>query len=580
MQNKSNKLTLSVDADIVARAKMFAEEKRTTLTALVQDYLGKLTNGTSSVVYTHLKGNLIEFDENTMPSDIRNSFLKRHFAYLDSGELILFDYLIYKEVSRIRDFILSSDKVIHFETMVSNEKLMDIYRTKVISKKINIEKMQEKLTDILLVAIKNKSTDVHISCESNGIQIRYRMDGCIFNIQDLAPEVDIKFEVTLDLIHYLSEIAGIDQDLFKKEHEYHGGRITSESLNFSQEVFENISSIRLHINPLPKGGRYAIMRIIYRSMSIEGGISRLKELGFNPKTRKDIKEMLKKPFGICCIGGSTGFGKTTTLAVLGQLEASKGNKSVISFEQPIEYTIKGAQQIPIIYSSEDKERSEKFKRAIMDSLRSDPQLVIISEIRDKDSCKLAFTAAMTGHQVWTSLLTNDSISIMDRLRDLDVPIYQLADPTLVAGLGSQRLIRVLCPHCKISHEKALEKKIVEQELIDTINKKLGTLKNIFFQNPEGCEKCSGIKSGYNGRTVISETIVPDIKFMQLYKIDIYHAFLHAQNELGFISMQDDAIYRMSLGLLDPIDVEDKTGDISYWDETRKDYIFRTLAETK
>ena len=575
MANKTNKLTLSVSSDIVELAKTYAEAKRTTLTAMVQDYLSRIINGKADTVHVHMQGALVEFAGVMISAKVKEHIRSKSFLYLDSGELILLDTIFHRDAVLIRDFIKNQSLPIVFETICSQEEIDQIYNLLTPKKEMNIQKMQADLGSILKEAIKINATDIHMVEDKEGFTIRYRVISTIKENKDLS--VDLKSLYMEEWIEYLDTLVEkLNGPVFKMGG-YYSGRILGNMLSFDQNLVEKISSIRVQINPAPNGA-YLIMRIIYRSMLIEGGFARLSELGVNRKSITDLKKIMKKPFGCLLISGPTGSGKTTTLSILTQYEAHKSTSGVVTFESPIDYTIHGAKQLPVLSALTDQERNEKFRQAISASLRSEPDMVMIGEIRDEASCNLAFVSAMTGHHVLASMHANDAISIIDRLRDLRVEEYKFADPTLVGGLMSQRLIDLLCPACKIPFKKALECKLVTLELAQALESKGLNTDDIFVGNQEGCEACAHGRLGYTNRTAITETIVPDKKFMELMKIDKYHAYIHACKELGFISMQDDAIFKMCQGSLDPMDVEDKTGDLSTWDETKKDYIFKTLAE--
>jgi len=180
-------------------------------------------------------------------------------------------------------------------------------------------------------------------------------------------------------------------------------------------------------------------------------------------------------------------------------------------EDPPEYPIPGAIQTPVANVSTAEERSAAFQAAIKAAMRLDPDVIMIGEIRDTPSASLALQAAMTGHQVWTTLHANNSIAIVDRLIDLGVPAEILCDPAIVSGLVSQRLVKTLCPHCKVSLKNAIGSLSIREEY-ERIAKYID-LESVYIKG-EGCDKCSG--SGLLGRTVVSEVILPDNKIMEFF----------------------------------------------------------------
>ena len=204
---------------------------------------------------------------------------------------------------------------------------------------------------------------------------------------------------------------------------------------------------------------------------------------------------------------------------------------------------------------------------------------MIGEIRDEASAKLAFEGAMSGHQVWASLHANDALSILDRLRDMDVELYKLADPTLVTGLIGQRLMRALCPHCKIPLEMVLEYE--DDRLVRSQRKPSGKdrrehYSKIFIANHNGCDHC---KAGTGGRTVAAETIVPNLEFMDFVRQDRkVDAFNYWLDKLNGLTMLEHATQKMLAGLVDPREVESKVDPLASLRNDRKDKLFTGLAE--
>jgi type II secretory ATPase GspE/PulE/Tfp pilus assembly ATPase PilB-like protein len=219
----------------------------------------------------------------------------------------------------------------------------------------------------------------------------------------------------------------------------------------------------------------------------------------------------------------------------------------------------------------DEERREAFRAAIAASLRSDPDIVMIGEIRDGASASLAFQAAMTGHQVWASLHANDAVSVLDRLRDVGVETYKLTDPSLMTGMIGQRLIRRLCDHCKLGWDDGItDPEVFDRERADIVCEAVGeptARSRIFFAKPGGCKKCGD--RGYQGRTVVAETIRPDKIFMDYIADNRKEmAVAHWIETLGGISMLEHAIVKMLMGEVDPRDVKDRVGLIDVADRGR------------
>jgi type II secretory ATPase GspE/PulE/Tfp pilus assembly ATPase PilB-like protein len=184
-------------------------------------------------------------------------------------------------------------------------------------------------------------------------------------------------------------------------------------------------------------------------------------------------------------------------------------------------------------------------------MRSNPDRIMIGEIRDAASASLAFEASMTGHQVWTTLHANDALTIPFRLRDLGVESYKLSDPDLLTGLISQRLVRILCPHCSLY----INESDLSYNLLARLEKIDVPVEKLRVHNIKGCEFC-GEGSGYKGRSVIAEIILPDVTFMELIeqgkKEEAHKYWL---THLNGRSLMEHMIDRIKAGEVDPHDAE-------------------------
>ncbi|MDN0112726.1 GspE/PulE family protein [Yersinia mollaretii] len=298
-------------------------------------------------------------------------------------------------------------------------------------------------------------------------------------------------------------------------------------------------------------GLYVVMRIL----PDEGkSPPTLDELGYLPEQQVLIRRMVARPEGNVTVAGPTGSGKSTTLRTFSAMYlAFTGNrKRLLTIEDPPEGLIHGAVQMPIIADRNDPEALNRaWVRSISASLRLDPDAIIVGEIRDTNSVKSALTAAKSGHIVLDTLHANDSVGILDRLTDtLDIPMGQVADPQVMIGLISQRLVQLLCPHCKkswhdVEADMDLEKKALLTRFCQT--------DTLAFRQHEGCEHCY---KGITGRKVIAEVIRPDATFMELFR---HQGKLAARsywvNELGGITRGQHLLRYLHAGLVDPIEAD-------------------------
>jgi type II secretory ATPase GspE/PulE/Tfp pilus assembly ATPase PilB-like protein len=298
-------------------------------------------------------------------------------------------------------------------------------------------------------------------------------------------------------------------------------------------------------------GLYVVMRIL----PDEGkNPPTLDELGFLPEQQSLIRRMLSRPEGVITLSGPTGSGKSTTLRTFSAmyLAATGNRKRLMTLEDPPEGLIPGAVQTPIIADKSDPDAVNRaWTRSISASLRLDPDAMVVGEIRDANSVRSTQTAAKSGHLVKTTLHANDAVGILDRLTDtLDIPMGQVADPQVMIGLIAQRLVQLLCPHCKKSWEQVKSRLDDDQLALLT---QFCDVDKLFFRHQDGCEHCY---KGVTGRRVIAEVIRPDARFMELFR---HHGKLAARsywvNELGGITRGQHLMRYLNEGLVDPIDAD-------------------------
>lgn len=336
-----------------------------------------------------------------------------------------------------------------------------------IKKKVDDEIVEKtsivKLTDsIISEAIKERASDIHIEPRENDSIVRFRIDGL------LKEEMIIPKEIYSLICTRIKIKSGMDisQKLLPQD-----GKM---EYRFNNQEFDlRISSI-----PILYGEKIAI-RILYK---LSKGIY-IENLLNDATQMEEIKDILRNPNGIILVTGPTGSGKTTTLcAMLNHLNSKE--KNIITIEDPVEYEIQGINQMNV-----NSKAGLTFSTGLRSILRQDPDIIMVGEIRDEETAKIAIKAAITGHLVLSTLHTNDAASAIVRLADMNVPNYLIAD-SLVAVIA-QRLLRNICENCKREYTPTdKEKKIL---LLDN---NIRTFKGI------GCKYCNG--TGYRGRSAIFE----------------------------------------------------------------------------
>jgi len=367
-------------------------------------------------------------------------------------------------------------------------------------------RMQRDLMSIVAKASARNASDIHIIVNSDRAVVRFRVDGIMTHVSEMQPQY------TFELLSSALVMADASDTAYQKR-AYQGARISI----LTSELPAGVQSLRLQFNPLANDGRYLIMRILY---SGDGKALDLGDLGYSDEHIRQISIMSARPVGINIISGPTGSGKSTTLkAVLERLIRSRnGEVNTITIEDPPEYIIGDAQQMPVTNAKTQDQRSEAFTQAISAGLRSDPDIMMIGEIRDMASADLAVEGALSGHPIYASLHANTAMDILTRLRDMGIEDFKVFDSTVFSGLVGQRLVRQLCPHCRIDHREAVKMGDIDPLVCERIQKMIDITPDHIMKGRTiytaglGCEHCTG---GYNGRAVVSEVILPDDHFMEL-----------------------------------------------------------------
>ena len=313
----------------------------------------------------------------------------------------------------------------------------------------------------------------------------------------------------------------------------------------------NVLAIRLQFNPIAFGSQYLVMRLLYADDNPEGS-SDLRSLGLGKYEEDLFFKMRSMAVGLNVVAGPTGSGKSTTLQrnMIKLLQEKDYKINLLTVEDPPEYPIPGARQMPVTNANTEEEKTEQFTKALSAALRSDPDVILVGETRSLATAELTFKGALSGHGVWTTLHANSAPAIITRLRDIGIQPYMLNDPELVKGLVSQRLFSKLCPVCR----QSIKTKEGSPEF-ERLKNALGEygIENVYVSGP-GCKAC-GYK-GFKGRMAVDEIILPDSHFLKLI-IDNETAkgIDYWISELNGRPLKDCAIERMIKGLIDLDEVE-------------------------
>ncbi len=414
--------------------------------------------------------------------------------------------------------------------------------------------MQKDIQHLIADAVHEDASDIHIVVEQGRSIVEMRMNGV------LRQKLEWRGEYGLDFCAACFAMADAS-DANYNPNEYQAARISRAGASLP----DTVQALRLQFNPLAYGGRYMIARLLYRGASgEEKKTADVKSLGYSMRQFKTIQRMVRTPVGIGVVSGPTGSGKSTTLfqVLSSVMQENNFERNVITIEDPPERPIIGAKQMPVTNAQTPEERRRKFIQAISAAMRSDPDTIMIGEIRDKESAKLAVEAAMTGHQVWTTVHANDALMIINRLRDIGVEEYNLFTPGMIFGLVGQRLARKLCNNCKIPLKQAVDEGKIKPDLLERIRSVISPEEeDLVYAAGPGCEVCAG-KKGYGGRTVLAEVIYPDETLMDIFRMDKRaEAKKYWVEELGGMSMMEHAISKMKEGVMSPGEIERVAGPI-------------------
>ncbi|MBL8858235.1 MAG: Flp pilus assembly complex ATPase component TadA [Planctomycetes bacterium] len=331
---------------------------------------------------------------------------------------------------------------------------------------------------ILLKALKEKASDIHIEPGDKSLRVRYRVDGSLHQV--MTPPKGI-LNAVISRLKIMSQL-----DIAERYQPQDG--------KFQIRYEGRAIDFRLSILPVV-GGEKAVMRIL------DGGnlALKLETMGYEPQSLAHIRKAINAPYGMLLITGPTGSGKSTTLYSCVH-EVAQPDINVVTVEDPVEYRMDGINQVPV-----NPKRNMTFAGALRSILRQDPDVILIGEIRDKETADIAVKAALTGHLVLSTLHTNDAPSTITRLMDMGIDPFMVSSSLL--AIGAQRLARKVCEGCR----QPLD--LPEKELLAVgyLKHELPGIK-LFQANPAGCARCSG---GYKGRFAILETLYLDEKLKRM-----------------------------------------------------------------
>ena len=361
---------------------------------------------------------------------------------------------------------------------------------------------------LLMDAVKRGASDIHFEPEYAFLRIRYRIDGVLQQIRSLHksywPGIAVRLKV----------VSGMD---IAETRSPQDGRL---NMNLCGRPIDFRVSTHPTIN-----GENIVLRVLDREKSIIP----LERMGLRTSTLEQLKLMMTRPEGILIVTGPTGSGKTTTLYSLLSHQNTE-DVNIMTLEDPVEYPVSLMRQTSVA-----EVNKVDFANGIRSIMRQDPDIILVGEIRDEDTATMAFRAAMTGHQVFTTLHTNSALGAFPRLTDIGISPDIMAGN--IIGVVAQRLVRVLCPHCKESAKPS-----------DDERKILGVKRNEAIQifKHKGCKRCN--QTGYRGRMAIIELLRIDADMDALIARRAHLDELRkVALDKGFSTLADDGVRRILEG---------------------------------
>ena len=414
---------------------------------------------------------------------------------------------------------------------------------------IDKTEMQQYAAALFARAVSMKASDIHIRVSERGrCQILFRIHNDLTQIEQHP--YSFAHALCLTIYNSMADVA----DATFEEGSRQDARIGSKG-----KLPQGLDGIRIATTPMVDGF-VMVLRMLYDA---SGASNDLRELGYNSNQTARIAFLKRRPTGLNLVAGPTGSGKSTTLqrTLASLIEETKGTRHVITVEDPPEYPIPGAIQTPVTNAHTEELRAEAFQQAIKGAMRVDPDIIMIGEIRDTPSARLAFQAAMTGHQVWSTLHANGAFHTIDRLVDLGVSLDMMTDPAILSGMICQRLLKTLCT-CRRPFKSMFDHYKEHRPSFDEdLNRITSVLDidDVYVQGP-GCVACN--QSGVAGRTVVAEVVVTDNTMMNLIHAGkLNEAVEYWKREHKGITMVEHAILKAQKGLVDPLLSESIVGPL-------------------
>ena len=421
------------------------------------------------------------------------------------------------------------------------------------------------------------SSDLHIDAGASSGLVRFRVEaGLQTSREGEVLDAALARQLLRALFHLSDDSSGASYDPFR----YPATRVSGSKLRLP----DGVTSLRCQITATANSGEHGAVRMLYRDSMTDA--ADVDALGYADEHVRDIRSLRRLSSGVVIISGVTGSGKSTALQKLLQnlVRERQGRIHLVTLEDPPEYHIQGATQIPVAGAAEASQRRESYRQALDAVLRLDPDVIMVGEIRDYSSAVATLAAADTGHLVWTTLHARDALRCVERLVNMGLSATQVLDHTLVAGLVAQRLVPILCAHCSLDWSSAkglgyfdhVPRFAHQVEALFAGRESL--LAGVRTRHELGCERC---KDGYVRRAVIAEVVTTTDALMLAYaggaksgssdglRAAQRHWFEHDQG----VRLAEHGVVRLLEGQVDPLDL-DRVASLVAFDPQRWDPVLR------
>ncbi len=446
--------------------------------------------------------------------------------------------------------------------------------------KLDNNAVRRRIVETLQKAVDAGANDIHIEASEGRTRVEFRIDGAL-----RLWETWTQKEGELMLSSIYSHSVG-QSGATANWQEPQAAMLTSTNTGPDTLILpKGVISVRCQWVPLSDGGRYLDMRLQYDSAHLFGEnfiMADVDSLGFSQEQLKVVQSLRQAPGGMRVFAGPVNQGKTTTLRVTLNRRMAETNMQLncLLVEDPPEGGVVGARQVGVSASVKDEQREKSFVEIMRCALRLDPDIVMLGEVRDIQTARFAFRLALTGRQVYTTTHVYSALAVPQRLRDIGIEPYLVYDHHLLRGMFCQRLLRGLCPSCRIPLAQApgelgpaykeITRRVRAGLAIMDASRKGGSgavydrlsepdMRNVFVANPEGCPNCF---KGRAGRTICAEVIETDQKIMELLqdnRLEEAREYWLSPTGLNGVTMLWHALEKTRRGDVSPDDAEFEVG---------------------